>query len=389
MDRTPGTTSPLPFASAFIGRRVFVTGHTGFKGSWLSLWLHQLGAAVTGFSLDPPTQPNNFDESRIRELLANEVRADIRDQTAVARALDASNPDVVLHLAAQTVVRASYVEPIETFSSNVMGTAAVLEAIRLRGKPCAVVVVTSDKCYANDESGRAFAEDDPLGGDDPYSASKGATELVAHAYRHSFFPPDEIDRHGVALATARAGNVIGGGDWTPDGLIADVMRDLRAGQMVAIRNPNSVRPWQHVLEPLAGYLTLASQLLGVRAAEFCSAWNFGPNEADFETVAQVVERLVQGWGRGAWKASGGADDPPEANLLRISSAKARRELGWHSRWTLTEACGRIVDWYRRYDADPSAAREACLADITAYGHAADEASPSRPAERSAVSSSGA
>ncbi len=366
MNQTRRTETALSFATALRGRNVFVTGHTGFKGSWLSLWLHQLGATVTGFALEPPTQPNNFEEAGIGALLARDYRADIRDRDALMLALDASQPDVILHLAARTVVRESFVDPLETISANVLGTATLLDALRQRGKRCAVVVVSTDKCYANDESGRAFVEEDPLGGDDPYSASKGAMEVVAQSYRHSFFPPDQLDRHGVALCTARAGNVIGGGDWTPDGLVADVMRSLRVGARVAIRNPNAVRPWQHVLEPLAGYLSLASRLLGHDAAEFCSAWNFGPDEADSESVAQVVERLVQGWGSGGWQARIDANDPPEANLLRLSSAKSKRSLGWPGPSSIAEAADRTVGWFRRYDSDPTSARAACLIDIAAY-----------------------
>jgi len=248
----------------------------------------------------------------------------------------------------------------------VMGTVALLEAIRLRGRPCALVVVSSDKCYANDDSGHPFVEDDPLGGDDPYSASKSAVELVTQAYRRSFFPPDQLDQHGVAVVTTRAGNVVGGGDWTADGLVADVMRHLRVGGSVPIRFPHAVRPWQHVLEPLAGYLILGSRLLGADAARFCGAWNFGPDEANCETVAEVVERMVNAWCRGGWERRTDPNDPPEASVLRLSSARAARELGWHGQWGISEVVERTVGWYRRYEADPASARAACLADIAAY-----------------------
>lgn len=359
----------VSFVDAFEGRRVLLTGHTGFKGSWLTLWLHQLGAIVTGFALSPPTHPNNFDESRVGELLSGEYRADIRDRDAVVKALEASDPEVVLHLAARTVVRESYADPLDTISANVVGTAAVLDAIRIRAKRCAVVVVSSDKCYANDESGRLFVEEDRLGGDDPYSASKGAVEVITHSYLRSFFPPEELDRHGVALASARAGNVIGGGDWTPDGLVADVMRALRDGNRVVVRRPTAVRPWQHVLEPLSGYLTLAARLLGPGAGAFCGAWNFGPEESSCETVAQVVDRLVTRWGDGEWEARTDPSDPHEANILRLSSAKARQHLGWRSRWTTEQAIDRTVAWYRRYETDRRAAREACLTDLAGYTNA--------------------
>jgi CDP-glucose 4,6-dehydratase len=333
------------------------------------LWLHELGANVVGYALDPPTRPSNFEASGIDALLTRDYRADVRDMDTFLEALDESQPEVVFHLAARTVVRESFVNPVETISANVMGTVALLEAIRIRGRPCAVVVVSSDKCYANDDSGHAFVEDDPLGGDDPYSASKSAVELVTQAYRRSFFPPDQLERHGVALATTRAGNVVGGGDWTPDGLVADVMRHLRIGACVPIRFPHAVRPWQHVLEPLAGYLMLASRLLAPDAARFCGAWNFGPDEANCETVAEVVDRMVQSWSGGGWQRHTDPGDPPEAGVLRLSSARAARELGWHSRWGIGEVIARTVGWYRRYEADPTSARAASLADMAAYGRA--------------------
>jgi CDP-glucose 4,6-dehydratase len=378
MNRAQHGGTRLSFGESFRNRGVLVTGHTGFKGSWLSLWLHELGATVSGYALEPPTQPSNFEAAGIRGLLAHEYRADIRDRHSLLEALNESKPEVVLHLAARTVVRASFVDPFETISVNVMGTVALLEAIRLRGAPCAVVVVSSDKCYANDESGHPFVEDDPLGGDDPYSASKGALELVTHAYRGSFFPPDQLDRHRIAVATARAGNVVGGGDWTKDGLVADVMRSLLVGARVAIRHPSAIRPWQHVLEPLAGYLTLAGRLLEPGADPFCGAWNFGPSEANCETVAQVVERLVEGWGGCGWERRTDADDPREANVLRLSSAKAAQELGWQSRWGIAEVVDSTVGWYQRYESDPTSARDACLADIAAYTRSLEANSSPRP-----------
>ena len=240
--------------SAFAGRSVFVTGHTGFKGSWLSLWLDALGAQVTGYALDPPTEPSNFEAAGVAAVLQADHRADLRDRASLEAALRSSRPDVILHLAAQSVVLESYAEPSETFSVNVMGTAVLLDAIRAIGRPAAVVIVTSDKCYANDGAGRPFVEDDPLGGHDPYSASKAGTELVAAAYRASFFPAASLADHGVAIATARAGNVIGGGDWTADGLVADTVRALDRDAPIRLRHPAAVRPWQHVLEPLDGYL---------------------------------------------------------------------------------------------------------------------------------------
>src|SRR5579859_6685627 len=336
----------LAFGGAFAGRRILLTGDTGFKGSWLSLWLHTLGARVAGYALPPPTQPSNFEVASVAEVLERHYDADVRDRVALLAALNTSDPDVVLHLAARTTVRDSYVNPIETFSVNVMGTAVLLDALRERGRPC--------------------VEDDPMGGADPYSASKGAVELVVAAYRHSFFPPERLSRHGIAVATARAGNVIGGGDWTPDGIVADIMRALRSGVPVPIRSPDAVRPWQHVLEPLAGYLSLASRLLGPDGAEFCSGWNFGPDERETRTVKDLVECMLHEWGAGSWIDLSRPDNPPEAGVLRLSTSKAAARLGWQPRWQTNEAIARTIAWYRRFEADPSTARSACLDDIQAY-----------------------
>jgi CDP-glucose 4,6-dehydratase len=350
----------------FRARSVMITGHTGFKGSWLALWLHELGAHVSGYALDPPTTPSNFVASRVADTLAVDNRADIRDRSRLERAIRDSQPEVVLHLAAQSVVLAGYEDPTETFSVNIVGTSVLLDSIRAVGLPCAVLVVTSDKCYANDESGRRFVEDDPLGGEDPYSASKAGTELVAAAYRDSFFPTDEIDRHGIALATARAGNVIGGGDWTANGVVADIMRAVAEGQSVRLRRPNAIRPWQHVLEPLGGYLTLARRLAGPDRATFSRAWNLGPEPTEEASVQELTDMLLGAWGGGSWTTDGEADDPPEAGILRLSIERARRDLGWRPRWRLADAVSRTVAWYRQYTADPVGARAACIADIAAY-----------------------
>ncbi|MFT4124625.1 MAG: CDP-glucose 4,6-dehydratase [Gordonia sp. (in: high G+C Gram-positive bacteria)] len=359
--------TPADLRAAFAGRSVLLTGHTGFKGSWLALWLAELGAEVTGYALAPPTQPSNFALSQVGEVLVDDVRADIRDRARIAEVVAATQPDIVLHLAAQTVVLDSYAAPIESFDINVVGTAAVLDAVRGLDKRCAVVVVTSDKCYANDESGRRFTESDPLGGHDPYSASKAGTELVAASYRSSFFPADEIDRHGVAVATARAGNVIGGGDWTPHGLIADIVGAVGAGAEIALRRPAAVRPWQHVLEPLSGYLTLAARLAGDDAGQYCRAWNFGPVPADEATVAELTEAMIAAWQQGSWRDVSGPDDLPEAQTLRLSVERTATDLGWRPKWRLAQAVARTVGWYQRVATDPAAARAACLADIAAYG----------------------
>jgi CDP-glucose 4,6-dehydratase len=351
--------------SAFAGRRVFMTGHTGFKGSWLSLWLAELGARVTGYALDPPTMPSNFERAGVAEALAADVRGDIRDRAAIEAALRDATPDVVLHLAAQSVVLDGYADPAETFSVNVMGTAILLDAIRAIGRPCAVVIVSSDKCYQNDGSGHAFSETDPLGGHDPYSASKAGTELVAAAYRSSFFDPTDLARHGIAVATARAGNVIGGGDWTPAGVLADVVRAIDAGEPIRLRYPDAIRPWQHVLEPLGGYLTLAARLQAPNPEPACSAWNFGPRRDDEATVRELVGALHARWGTGSIVEAREPGDLPEAGVLRLSIDKAQAGLGWTPRWRLTQAVQRTVDWYRSTGSGTTA-RAACLDDIDAY-----------------------
>jgi len=321
---------------------------------------------VTGYALDPPTNPSNFALSSVSEVVVDDVRADIRDRERFARAVQDSQPDIVLHLAAQTVVLDSYQEPVDTFDVNVVGTAVVLDVLRAAGKPCAVVVVTSDKCYANDESGRPFAVGDALGGDDPYSASKAGTELVAASYRRSFFRPEELGRHGVALATARAGNVIGGGDWTPHGMVADIAGSLGRGEPVLLRRPAAIRPWQHVLEPLAGYLALAARLSGPDREQYCDAWNFGPLPEDDATVGALTDQILHEWGEGSWVDASRPDDLPEAGVLRLSIEHTMSILCWRPRWRLEEAVHRTVEWYRRFNADPTAARAACLADIEAY-----------------------
>ena len=352
------------------GRRVLLTGHTGFKGAWLVLWLARLRAEVSGIALDPPTQPSLFALAGAERDLARHVVADIRDADRLAALIEQARPEVILHLAAQSVVLEGYRNPLETFDVNVIGTAAVLDAVRRTGSRSPVIVVTSDKCYANDGAGRPFTEDDPMGGDDPYSASKGAAELVAAAYRASFFPPDELERHGVGVATARAGNVIGGGDWTPDGLIADVARAVLAGRDVELRRPHAVRPWQHVLEPLGGYLTLAIRLLGSDAAAAARAWNFGPLAEDDATVEDVVGRFFERWGARPARQVHRDPEVEEAGILRLDDRAARERLGWRSRWRLDEALDRTVDWWKRYAVDPGSARAATLDDIAAYEAAA-------------------
>lgn len=358
----------------FDGRSVLVTGHTGFKGSWLALWLHRLGAEVTGYALDPPTEPSHFESAHVADLLVEDVRADIREADRIAEVVRRSAPDVIFHLAAQPIVRASLVDPRETFDVNVVGTASVLDAVRAAGNPCAVVVVTSDKCYRNDGQVWGFREDDPLGGHDPYSASKAGAELVVDAYRSSFFPARRLADHGVRLASARAGNVIGGGDWAEDRLVPDAVRALSAGADLAVRNPGSTRPWQHVLEPLSGYLALAARLLVEEHPDaWTGAWNFGPPSTDEATVAELATALVDAWGPGRWTVPEGTSSDVEAKTLRIAIDKAVSMLGWQPRWHIDDAVTRTVGWYRDFYRDPARSmRERSLADIEAF-EAADRA----------------
>ena len=330
------------------GRRVFLTGHTGFKGSWLSLWLEALGANVTGYALDPPTQPSLFEQADVASCVRS-ICADIRDFPRLKAAVAECRPNVIIHMAAQSVVRRGYDDPIETYSSNVMGTVHLFEAVRQLGRPCVVVNVTSDKCYANREWVWGYREKEPMGGRDPYSNSKGCAELVTTAYRESFFPPASIERHGVAVASARAGNAIGGGDWTSDQLIPDLMRAFLAGQSCLIRNPSAIRPWQFVLEPLRGYLMLAERLTE-DAARFASAWNFGPDEAEAKPVSWIADELARSWGDHASWRHDDAMHPEEAHFLKLDASKARACLDWHPVLPLNQALDWIVEWYRAFQA---------------------------------------
>jgi len=336
----------MPARSFWKGRRVFLTGHTGFKGSWLSLWLSALGADVTGYALDPPTQPSLFEQARIAETVRS-LHGDIREFAPLRAAIEDCRPEVVLHMAAQSVVRRGYADPIETYSSNVMGTVHVLEAVRQLARPCVIVNVTSDKCYANQEWVWGYRENEPMGGRDPYSNSKGCAELVTKAYRESFFPLDSIDRHGVALASARAGNAIGGGDWTSNQLIPDLIRAFVAAEPCLIRNPSAFRPWQFVLEPLRGYLLLAERLSAV-GAEFASGWNFGPADPDAKPVSWIADDLVCLWGDGAAWTCDSAAHPPEAHALKLDASKAGAYLGWHPVLPLAPALEWIVEWYKGF-----------------------------------------
>lgn len=326
--------------SAWRGRRVLVTGHTGFKGSWLCTWLRAMGARVTGYALDPPTQPSLFESAGVAAKLVD-VRGDIRDAAATRATFERADPEVVFHLAAQPLVRESYRAPVDTYATNVVGTASVLEACRHAPSLRAVVVVTTDKCYENREWDRGYVETDALGGHDPYSNSKACAELVTDSFRRSFFAGRTPL---VGLATARAGNVVGGGDWADDRLVPDLVRAALAGEEALIRNPGATRPWQHVLEPLHGYLLLAEALLRDPAA-FSEGWNFGPEAGGDRPVRDVVERFADRWaGRLRWRVDGG-EHPHEAGKLMLDSAKAKARLGWRSRLGLDETIALTADWY--------------------------------------------
>lgn len=322
---------------------------------------------MTGFALKPPTVPSNFAASGARELLAAHYENDIRDAEKLRGALNAAKPDVIFHMAAQAIVRESYAYPRETFDVNVMGTVCLLDAVRTLEHPCAIIVVTSDKCYEDRGQASGYRECDPMGGHDPYSASKGAAELAVASYRRSFFPPDRASDHGVKLASARAGNVIGGGDWGKDRIIADAVRALSAGKAAPVRNPNFTRPWQHALEPLSGYLTLAARMLSSDDPALCDGWNFGPYPETEATVARLMELFCDAWGGGAWKETPEPAAPREAGVLRLSIDKATRLLGWRPCWRLEESVRRAARWYRMFYEDTTAGmRQACLEDIAAY-----------------------
>lgn len=342
------------------GRRVLMTGHTGFKGSWLCLWLASLGAEVHGYALPPPTDPSLFEVAKVGDLLAASEFADVRDGEALSATVSRARPEVVFHLAAQPLVRYSYREPVETYAVNVMGTVHLLEAVRRNDCVRAVVSVTTDKCYENRERLWGYRENEPLGGHDPYSSSKACAELVSAAYRDSF-----LAASGVALATARAGNVIGGGDWAADRLLPDFLRALDASETLIIRSPGAIRPWQHVLEPLSGYLALAEALVvsGTPAAE---AWNFGPVDDDARPVGWILDRLSARIPELRWQC-GASPQPHEANYLKLDSSKARARLGWAPRWRLDKALDMTVDWHRawRHGGDMRAVSLAQIAEYAA------------------------
>ncbi|MBN2909549.1 CDP-glucose 4,6-dehydratase [Polycladomyces sp. WAk] len=331
-------------------KKVLVTGHTGFKGSWLCLWLSYWGAEVTGYALRPPTQPSLFQLAGVGSMITS-IHGDIRDGNKLKDALLDTDPDIIIHMAAQPLVRESYVSPLKTYETNVLGTVhlfeAVRQAVKLGKRVRAVINVTTDKCYENKEWAWGYRENDRLGGYDPYSNSKACSELVTASYRNSFFSARDYPSHGIALATARAGNVIGGGDWATDRLVPDCIRALLKSEKIKVRNPGAIRPWQHVLEPLSGYLMLAQKLYE-HGPEYAKGWNFGPDDSDAKPVGWIVEQICNKWGRGASFELDRSIQPHEAHYLKLDSSRARMELGWRPRWTVEEALERVIEWARAY-----------------------------------------
>lgn len=324
------------------GKKVFITGHTGFKGSWLSIWLNKLGANVTGYALEPPTKPSMFELCKIDKYL-NSVIGDIRNRNNLFNALNISQPEIVFHLAAQPLVRISYENPVETYETNIIGTVNLLDTIKEIPSVKAAVIVTSDKCYENTESFWGYREGDRLGGYDPYSSSKACCEIVTDSYRNSFFHPDNYNKHGVAIATARAGNVIGGGDFAKDRLIPDCIRALASDEKIIIRNPSAVRPWQHVLEPLSGYLALGEKLY-LHGPRYNGAWNFGPYEVNEKTVEYIVNKLCGLWGKEARYELDKGLHPHESSFLKLDSYKARRLLEFKPKWHIDKALELVIEW---------------------------------------------
>lgn len=353
--------------SVYKNKKVLITGHTGFKGSWLTLWLLSLGAKVSGYALKPPTEPALFDLLCLKDEI-DHYDADIRDYNALSECLNAVRPDIIFHLAAQTLVRESYANPLDTLSTNVMGTANLLEATRKLGIKTNIIIVTSDKCYENQEWLFGYRESDKLGGYDPYSASKGATEIIASSFRRSFFNPELLHKHGVKIATVRAGNVIGGGDWAKDRIIPDCIKSLSKNASIQVRNPLATRPWQHVLEPLSGYLLLGSNLLTTTykdASTFCSAFNFGPIITSNRTVEVLVDEIINAWGRGDWTYN--KDDAHhEASLLNLTSDKAYHLLQWQPKWDFNTTVEKTVSWYLEILKDEKLAKSISLNQINEY-----------------------
>lgn len=327
-------------------KRVFFTGHTGFKGGWLSLWLQNLGTELTGYSLQPPTVPNLFTVAKVSEGMCS-LAGDIRDLEHLTKSMQSASPEIVIHMAAQALVRESYRSPVETYATNLMGTVNLLEAVRYTPSVRAVLIVTTDKCYENREWVQGYREDEPMGGYDPYSSSKACAELAASAYRSSFFNLKEYQKHGVAIATARAGNVIGGGDWSSDRLIPDIIAAFEKGRPVRIRNPHAVRPWQYVLEPLRGYLMLAERLF-LDGPPFAEGWNFGPQDEGAQPVSWIADQLTASWGGGASWDFDPEPQPHETLYLKLDCSKANTRLGWRQSVKLKDTLDSIISWHRAY-----------------------------------------
>ena len=352
------------FNNIYHGKRILITGHTGFKGGWLSLWLQNLGADVLGYSLPPPTTPNLFTVAGVQDKI-NSIIADIRDKEALFKAFNRHKPEIVFHLAAQSLVRPSYSDPVETYETNVMGTVNVLEACRLNPSVHAMVNVTSDKCYENIGKKEGYVENDKMGGSDPYSASKGCSELIAQSYLQSFFNPDNYATHGVAMASARAGNVIGGGDWGVDRLIPDCIKAFNEKKKIMIRYPNATRPWQHVLEPLYGYLLLAQHLYE-GGGHYTGGWNFGSDDENSKQVHWIVDKMVELWGENSSWTTHEGPHLKEANTLTLDCSKAKKQLHWESKYNLETALKNTIDWYKAFR-DKKNMMEYTLEQINAYG----------------------
>lgn len=364
----------------YAGKKVFITGHTGFKGSWLSLWLTHLGATVYGYALEPPTDPSLFQVLNLDDILDHQI-ADILDREKLRKSISRIKPDIIFHMAAQSLVRDSYESPLETVEVNTLGTIHVMEAVRELKLPAAIVMITSDKCYQNREWLHGYRETDPMGGHDPYSASKAAAEIFIDSWRNSFFNPEQIDAHGVRIASVRAGNVVGGGDWTRCNLVPDCVRALRRGSAIQLRNPGATRPWQHVLEALGGYLLLGARLMdpvSANAEPYCEAFNFGPALASNKTVRELVEKIITCWGSGSWQDVSSADTPHEASLLSISIDKAYHKLGWYPRLGLDETIRQTVDWYKESFHSPSGILKFTLDQIRLYESADNFKKPAVP-----------
>ena len=355
MGRLKGKVNP----TFWKGKKVFITGHTGFKGSWLSLWLQDMGAVVKGYALEPNTNPNLFTAAKVAQYMESEI-GDITDLNSITESMQSFNPEVLIHMAAQPLVRLSYQQPVLTYATNVMGTVNVLEAARKCPQLKAIVSITTDKCYENKEWAWGYRENEPMGGHDPYSSSKGCAELVTAAYRKSFFN----DNNSVYLASARAGNVIGGGDWSNDRLIPDILKAFEKNEPVIVRNPLATRPWQHVLEPLAGYLVLAQHLFEY-GSDFAEGWNFGPKDEDCKPVSWILEKMVSHWGKGASWLLDKNNNPHEAGYLKLDCSKAATQLNWYPKWNLEDTLESIINWHQHYISGKNI-KEQCLLEIVKY-----------------------